>query len=165
MAAIFWFQAKSNDDQGQPRMLMAGQIERMVIYHPGSPHDAQNYFQQQNFGSPGVRYSIMPFQVKVSYPEPMVLAVQISLGPGRQVSPHDVVLSRQHVHGGQPTGMPFGQRQERGDGMIDPRGHFQELGDASLPLEGDPMFGSVNDGTYADAIMTSFGFQEIPRDR
>ena len=163
MAAIFWFQAKSTDDHGQPRQLMAGQIERMVIYHPGNPHDAQNYFQQQNFGSPGVRYTITPFSVKLSYSEPVVLAVQISLGPGRQVSPYDVTLSRQHVQGGQPTGLPYGQRQERGDGPVDPRGHFQELGDAALPLEGDPMFGSINDGTYADTIQTAYGFQEIPR--
>lgn len=163
MSAIYWFTAKTVNDQGQEMPLQAGRIERMVIYHPGKQVEAMAYFQAQNFGSPGVRYGITAVAVKGAYPEPIVMAVQISLGPGRQVSPRDFPLSATHVQGGQPVGLPEGQRQDRPDGYIDPRGHFQALSDQSLPVERDSMFGSGADGTYTDLVRTGLGFQEKER--
>lgn len=138
----------------------AGGIERFSLNHPGDVNAAIQYAKARGLGGPRQKFIVYAAQ-QFEHVGPKVLCVQISTGQGQNGQVPQT--SAQHVNGGQPIGIPQGQpNHDRADAPVDPAG-FQELGDGSLPVSGDSMYGDLSDGTITDLVQSPAGSLEVPR--
>ncbi len=149
---VYEFVAKSgvSNDPNRPAPVVRG-----LLHLPGSLRQftrdqVVGYLQQYRVLTPGVTYSIR----EVMPTDPPVVCIQVG----------QAIVSRQHVSGGQPVGVPQAQRGgDRQDSPVEPGG-FQTLGDGALGADQDTMYGEPMDGTWSDIVVNPVGgSQEIPR--
>jgi hypothetical protein len=117
-----------------------GGIERFLLAFPGNLASAIAYAQKNGLGGQNQRFTVYD---AASFSGPAVLCVQPNIGQvqdGRTPA-----LSKSHVLGGSPTGIPITQpHQQTPAAPPDSRSGFQRLSDADLGSSLDPMFGDVN---------------------
>jgi len=165
MGAVYWFQARQQDPQTGQQLAapQAGAVESITLFHPSNRAVMLQWAEQQHIGTPGVRYHISELPVRGSFPQPVIMAVQIAYGNGQSPSAQGQAVSAQHVQGAQPTNEPHGQPgQNRPGGERDPRSRFQPISDADLPPQRDSMFGEVDMNNYTDMVTGAGGLEERP---
>jgi hypothetical protein len=150
---IVYVFAAPPQSQGQPQPFQAGDVTQITLACPDgtTPQQAieairasgitQHMAGRIRFGNVAIQHVDAPRVLMINR------------------IPTQPVLSREHVQGGMPTGVPTGQNQDRPGGPRDGQSGFEQLGDDALSMAGDAMFGAADDGTVSDMVQG----QEVPR--